>query len=260
MKNKDHKGPKPANSSSAEKALNILLIFAPYNNEMGITDIGKKLGIHKSTTSRLVKLLVATGFLQQNPITKKYMLGKSAFKIGTATTRSLNSKLLAVAQPYLAELSQLTGESVALEILSGTNVVLALHVEGPSHIRFNFQPGEQVPINAAAGAKVILSHCEPKFLELCLRQKFIRYNENTIVVKKEYRQLLREIRQTEIAYDRGERYRDTHAMATPIHSLDGGPKAAVVIAGPAFRMTSTFLESAVIPLKATAQKISNHLF
>ena len=260
LENINLNGSKPASSSSAEKALNILLIFAPYNNEMGITDIGKKLGIHKSTTSRLVKLLVETDFLQQNPLTKKYMLGKSAFKIGTATTRSLNSKLLNIAQPYLAELSQSTGESVALEMLSGTNVVLALHVEGPSHIRFNFQPGKQVPINVAAGAKVILSHCDPKFLELCLRQKFTRYNENTIVVKKEYRQLLREIKQTGIAYDKGERYSDTHAMAAPIHSLDGGPRAAVVIAGPAFRMTSSFLQSAIIPLKATAQKISNHLF
>ncbi len=257
MENKDRK---TANSSSAEKALNILLTFAPYNNEMGTTDISKKLGIHKSTTSRLLKLLVSTGFLQQNSLSKKYMLGKSAFKIGTATTRSLNSKLLTVAQPYLAELSQLTGESVALELLSGTNVVLALHVEGPSHIRFNFQPGEQVPINVAAGAKVILSHCEPKFMELCLRQEFKRFNENTIITKKEYRKLLRKIKETGIAYDRGERYKDTHAMATPIHGLDGGPKAAIVIAGPAFRMTDEFLKTAVTPLKATAEKISNHLF
>lgn len=260
MKNKDQKMSKPANSSSAEKALNILLAFAPFNNEMGTTDLSKKLGIHKSTVSRLIKLLVATDFLQQNPLTRKYMLGKSALKIGNATTRSLDSKLLTVAQPYLAELSQLLGESAALEMLSGTNVVLALHVEGPSHIRFNFQQGEQVPINVAAGAKVILSDSEPKLLELCLQQKFTHFNENTIVSKKNYRKLLKEIKQTGVAYDRGERYKDTHAMATSIHSPDGGPKAAVVIAGPAFRMTNEFLQSAVIPLKTTAEKISNHLF
>jgi len=260
LKNKDQKVSKPTNSSSAEKALNILLAFVPFNNEMGTTDLSKKLGIHKSTVSRLIKLLVAKDFLQQNPLTRKYMLGKSALKIGNATTRSLDSKLLTVAQPYLSELSQLLGESAALEILSGTNVILALHVEGPSHIRFNFQQGEQVPINVAAGAKVILSDSEPKLLELCLQQEFTHFNENTIVSKKKYRKLLKEIKQTGVAYDRGERYKDTHAMATSIHSPDGGPKAAVVIAGPAFRMTDEFLESAVIPLKTTAEKISHHLF
>ena len=248
------------NNSSAEKALNILLAFAPYNNEMGTTELSIKLGMHKSTTSRLIKLLVATHFLQQNPLTKKYMLGRSAQKIGNATTRSFDSRLLAIAQPCLTELSQQTGESVALEMLSGTNVVLALHVEGPSHIRFNFQQGEQVPINVAAGAKVILAHSGPEFLEFCLQHDFVRFNDNTIVSKEQYRNLLKEIQKTDIAYDRGERYQDTHAMAVPIYNSEGPPKAAVVIAGPAFRLNEQFLNSVLSSLRKTAEKISNLLF
>jgi IclR family transcriptional regulator, KDG regulon repressor len=248
------------NSSSAEKALNILLAFTPHNTEMGTTEVSVKLGLHKSTTSRLIKLLVATHFLQQNPITKKYMLGRSAQKIGNATTRSLDSRLLAIAQPCLAELSRQTGESVALELLSGTNVVLAMHVEGPSHIRFNFQQGELLPINVAAGAKVILAHSTPEFLEICLQQEFERFNDNTIVSKDDYRRLLQEIRQTGIAYDRGERYQDTHAIAVPISNSAGPPKVAVVIAGPAFRLNDQFLKSVLAPLRQTAEKISKLLF
>lgn len=145
-------------------------------------------------------------------------------------------------------------------MLSGTYVVLALHVEGPSHIRFNFQQGEQVPINVAAGAKVILSHADPAFLELCLEPEFERFNENTIVSKDEYRKLLKEIKKAGVAYDRGERYIDAHAMATPVMNIGGAPKAAVVIAGPAFRLTEQFLQSALQPLRATAEKIARQLF
>ncbi len=251
---------KNGNSSSAEKALSILLAFTPDNNEMGTTDLSVKLGMHKSTVSRLIKLLVETNFLQQNPLTRKYLLGSSALRIGHATTRSLDRQLLAVAQPCLAELSQLLGESVAMEMLSGTNVVLALHVEGPSHIRFNFQQGEQVPLNVAAGAKVILSQSDPKFVKICLEQEFQKFNENTIVSKTEYRKLLKKIKKTGIAYDKGERYLNTHAIATPIYDLEGKTKAAVVIAGPAYRLTDSFLESAIAPLRATAEKISKLLF
>lgn len=250
-----------SNSSSAEKALNILLAFCPFNNEMGTTELSTKLGIHKSTTSRLIKLLVANNFLQQNPLTKKYMLGQSSIKIGNAATRSIDSKLMAVAQPCLTELSQLTGESIALEMLSGVNIVLALHVEGPSHIRFNFQQGEIVPINVAAGAKVILSYCEPELLEICLQQQeFTRFNENTIITKDEYRQLLKQIRSSGVAYDHGERYLDSNAMAVPIFSPDGPPKAAVVIAGPAFRLNDNFFHSALPRLRETAERISRALF
>jgi len=260
LPDKNKTAPEDASCTSAEKALNILLAFTPFNTEMGTTELSLKLGMHKSTTSRLIKLLVATHFLQQNPQTKKYMLGSSAMKIGSATTRSLDSKLLAVAQPCLTELSRQLGESVALEMLSGTKVVLALHVEGPSHIRFNFQQGEQVPINVAAGAKVILSHSDPAFLELCLEQEFERFNENTIVSKDEYRKLLQEIKKSGVAYDRGERYLDAHAMATPVMNPSGAPKAAVVVAGPAFRLTEQFLQSALQPLRATAEKIAKQLF
>lgn len=251
---------KNGNSSSAEKALNILLAFTPDNNEMGTTELSVKLGMHKSTTSRLIKLLVATNFLQQSPLTKKYLLGSSALRIGHATTRSLDSKLLAVAHPCLAELSHLLGESVAMEMLSGTNIVLALHVEGPSHIRFNFQQGEQVPINVAAGAKVILAQSEPQLLEMCIDQEFQKFNDNTIVSKNEYRKLLKKIKKVGIAYDKGERYLNTHAIAAPIYDLDGNTKAAVVIAGPAHRLTDSFLESAITPIKDTADKISKLLF
>jgi IclR family KDG regulon transcriptional repressor len=251
---------KNGSSPSAEKALNILLAFTPDNNELGTTELSVKLGLHKSTTSRLIKLLVATSFLQQNPLTKKYLLGSSALRIGHATTRTLDSKLLAVAHPCLAELSHLLGESIAMEMLSGINVVLALHVEGPSHIRFNFEQGEQVPINVAAGAKVILSQSDPQLVEICLEQEFQKFNENTIISKTEYRKLLKKIKKTGIAYDKGERYINTHAMATPIYNQEGNTKAAVVIAGPAHRLTDSYLKSAVAPMRETADKISKLLF
>jgi len=97
-------------------------------------------------------------------------------------------------------------------------------------------------------------------LEICLQQKFERFNDNTIVSKDVYRRLLQEIRQTGIAYDRGERYQDTHAIAVPIANSEGPPRVAVVIAGPAFRLNDQFLKSVVMPLRQTADKISKLLF
>ncbi len=251
---------KNGNSSSAEKVLNILLAFTPDNYEMGTTELSVKLGLHKSTASRLIKLLVAKNFLQQNPFTKKYLLGSSAIKVGHATTSTLYSKLIAIAHPCLAELSQQLGESVAMEILSGTNIVQALHVEGPSHIRFSFEQGELVPINVAAGAKAILSRSDPQLVDVFLKREFQKFTENTITSKSEYRSLLKKIKKSGIAYDKGERYINTHAMAAPLFNLMGNIKAAVVVAGPAHRLTDSFLDSAIPALKDTAEKISRLLF
>jgi IclR family KDG regulon transcriptional repressor len=246
--------------SSTEKALKILMAFSPRNQEMGTIELSRKLGFHKSTVSRLLQTLTAHGFLQQNLETKKYLLGRSAAEIGNAVINSLNNALVTIAGPYLFELSEQVSESVALEQLSGTNVILASHVEGRRHIRFSFLLGEQLPINVAAGAKAILAYCPPEFVDTCLKKKFVRFNERTIVSKKQFRELLKQVRKTQIAFDKGERYEDTFAIATPIFNHESMPVAAVVIAGPAFRMTPQFLNDTVAPLKKTAAEISQRLF
>jgi DNA-binding IclR family transcriptional regulator len=251
---------KSGNLSSTEKALKILLTFAPNNQEMGTLELSKHLAIHKSTVSRLLHLLTDYGFLQQNADTKKYRLGRSVAEIGNAVIKSLNNSIVNIAQPFLKDLCDTIGESVALEMLSGTDVILACHVEGQHHIRFSFTLGEKVPTNVAAGAKSILAFCDPDVVNECLKKPFVKFNANTIVSKSKYREILEEVKISEISYDRGERYEDTHAIATPVFNHEGTPVAAVVIAGPAFRMTPQSLDCIIAPLKKTAAEISQRLY
>lgn len=251
---------KSGNLSSTEKALKILLSFVPGNQEMGTLELSKHLSIHKSTVSRLLHLLLDYGFLQQNTDTKKYKLGRAAADIGNAIIKSLSNSIVNIAQPFLKELSDLVGESVALEMLSGTDVILASHVEGRHHIRFSFTLGEKVPTNVAAGAKSILAFCPPEVVNECLKKPFVRFNDNTIISKTKYREILQQVKISGISYDKGERYEDTHAIATPVFSHEGVPMAAVVIAGPAFRMTPELLDNIIDPLKKTAAQISQRLY
>lgn len=246
--------------SSTEKILKILMAFIPYNHAQGTLELSKKLDIHKSTVSRLLHLLADYGFLQQNPETKKYMLGSTAAKIGNAAMRSLNTEIVSIAQFYLDELCENTGESVALEVVSGMNIVLAYHCEGRGHIRFSFQLGEHVPIHVAAGAKAILAHSASEFVDMQLKGRLKQYTDNTIVSKKRYRETLAMVRQTGIAFDHGERYEDTRAIGAPILNKEGRAVAAVVIAGPAFRLTDEFMAHVSPMLKQTAEKISLRLF
>lgn len=248
------------NLSSVEKALNIMLCFNSGQAELGTTEISAKTGLPKSTASRLIKTLVTARFLRQNAETKKYLFGSSAYQLGIAAAKSMNSRLLAIAQPYLQNLAETTNESVALELLTGFDVVLAMHVEGPGHLRFNFQRGELVPINVAAGAKVILAHHEADFVETCLHRDFHSFNENTITSKEEYRKLLRKIRKEGVAFDRGERYLDIRAMAAPIINPLGPPIAAVIIAGPTSRLTESFLGKVKPKLLNTVEMIGKSLY
>ena len=252
--------PKSGGISSVEKALKILLAFTPNNYEMGTLTLSENLNIHKSTVSRLLHILTDYGFLQQNPATKKYLLGRSAAKIGESVMKSLSSNIINIAFPHISKLSSEMGESVALEVLSGTSVYLVHHVEGQNHIRFSFKQGEEVPLHVAAGAKTILAFSDPSFVSSCLKTKLHRYTEKTITSKKALFLELEKIRNRGLAFDRGERYEDTYAIGAPIFNPEGAPLAAVVMAGPAFRFTTSFLAAAEEPLKKTAAAISNELY
>jgi DNA-binding IclR family transcriptional regulator len=252
--------PKATLMSSTAKALKILMAFAPHNPELGTLELSKKLGIHKSTVSRLLHLLVDHDFLRQNPDTKKYRLGSSVAELGNAANQSLNFNLVTISQPYLNALCQKVGESVALEILAGSSITLAYQVEGQSHIRFSFQPGEQVPINVTAGAKAILAYCAPELVNQFLKNKFTRYTSKTILSKRQYRTMLADIRKTGVAFDTGERYEDARAISAPIFDHNHKPVAAVVIAVPAFRFTEAFIEQSTGLLKDTAEQISQRLY
>jgi IclR family KDG regulon transcriptional repressor len=246
--------------SSAEKVLKILLAFLPHNQEMGTLELSDKLGLHKSTVSRLLHLLTGHQFLRQDPANKKYKLGKSAAEIGSAVIDSLNSSIVTIAQPYLHELCNALGESVALELLARDRVVLAYDLEGSQHIRFSFRRGERLPLHVAAGAKAILAFSSEEFVRSSLQGRLTRYTPKTITSPKALRAELEEIRRRGVAFDLGERYIDVYALAAPIFNHEKKPVAAVVIAGPDARMKA-HMESppTVALLKETAARISAQL-
>ena len=245
--------------SSAEKVLKILMAFTPYNQEMGTLELSDKLAMHKSTVSRLLHMLASNGFLQQDSATKKYRLGKSAAEIGSAVINSLNSSIVTIAQPFLHELCNAVGESVALEVLSRDSVILAHELQGSEHIRFSFKLGEKVALHVAAGAKAILAFSSEEFVRSCLEGKLTRYTPNTITSRKVLRDQLEAIRHRGVAFDLGERYVDVYAMGAPVFNHEKKPVAAVVIAGPDFRMRAQMESPTVDLLKETAARISAQL-
>jgi len=143
--------------NSIEKALTILSSFSPYNQEMGTMEISQKLGFHKATVSRILLNLARHGFLQQNPRTKKFMLGPSIFQLARAINQSLHNNLVHMAKPYVDDLRDKLKETVVLEVLSGKNTIIVYLAEGPQLVRLAGTVGDILPLHVAAGAKAILA-------------------------------------------------------------------------------------------------------
>lgn len=246
--------------AAVEKALRLLKAFAPHNERMGSLALSKKLGVHPSTTIRLLKVLKKHGFVEQDPETKQYYLGRSNIFLAQAVVQSLNTELVSIARPYLDNLRDRTNEGVGLEVWVGDTTTLAYIAPGPQLVQVSGTLGARMPVHVAVGARAIMACLPAEIVDNLLDGELRRYTPNTITDPKNLKRQLKEIRRKGIAFDQGELDLDVHVMAAPVFDHSKKPVAAVVIASPAYRMNSHIRGDTVTLLKETAVRISKRLY
>jgi IclR family acetate operon transcriptional repressor len=245
---------------SLEKALLILLAFESENREIGTIELSQMLGFHKSTVSRLLKVLMAYDFLQQNPETKKFSLGPAVVHLAHALNQSLKTNLVQIAKPHIDKLKYSLKETVILEVLAGENMVMVYVAEGPRRVRLAGSIGDRVPFHAAAGAKAFLAFCPPELRETLIGVKLRRFTKYTITDREKLYGQLEEIRKNGFAFDREEIDEGTCAVGAAVFNHEKEPVASVVVAGPPQRITWNSDSPMVSALKDTAERISAQLY
>ena len=253
--------PKPTDYLSVQKALQILLAFLPHNQEMGTMEVSKQLDMHKSTVSRLLNVLSHYDFIRQDPRTKKYMLGMSAARMGTAIRRSLREHLVSITQPCIDELRNAIGETIALEVWSGSDTVLAYRAEALNQRRtYLLRVGDRVDVHVSAGARAILAFLPPQIVERVLQDaEFKQYTAGTISDPEVLKAQFADIRKQGFARSSGERHYDSEIIAVPIFDHEKKPVAAVSLFTTAERVTALIQSHAILRIKMTAADISAKL-
>jgi IclR family KDG regulon transcriptional repressor len=251
---------KPNDYHSVQKALQILLAFVPHNNEMGTSEISTRLGLHKSTVSRLLNVLTSYGFLQHDAKTRKFRLGTTAAKISTAIKQSLGEQLIGIAQPHLDDLRNEIGETVALEVWAGNITIMAYRAEVLRLRRvFLLRPGDRVDIHVSAGARVILAFLAPHVVDRVLQGPFERYTENTIVDPNILKEQIRKAGDEGFAISRGERHPDSNIIAVPIFDYEKRPVAAISLFTTTERLPKLLETDIILKLNQAAARISTKL-
>jgi len=119
---------------AVERAIQLLELFLDEPGPLSIPQITASLGIHRSSVHELVRTLVQRGFLaeaDQQP--HRYVLGSRVFEIGNAYAARVD--LLSEAQQVTRSVTAACGESVALAILDGFEVVYVVKADGTQMVR-----------------------------------------------------------------------------------------------------------------------------
>jgi DNA-binding IclR family transcriptional regulator len=233
-------------------ALHLLEVFRS-EDELGVTELSRRLNLHKNNVFRLLATLEQEGYVEQSPSSDRYRLGVACLELGRAFARNRN--LLVQARSVLRHLAHETGESAHIGVLRDFEVVL-LDGEQPDRLVVTgFRVGRRLPAHCTALGKVLLGCAEPQWREAYDRAvvaegHLTAWTPATLVDRDKLFEHLRAVGAQGYAVDIGEYEPGLCCVAAPVHDASGRVVAALSVSGPSFRMEPqalhTHLASAVV--------------
>jgi DNA-binding IclR family transcriptional regulator len=244
------------NLQSVNRALSALDLIAEAG-ELGVTELGRRLGVHKATASRLVAVLAERGMVERDPITEKYRLGFGLIRLAGAAMASLD--LVRIARPLLEDLADRTRETVNLGVLSGEAVVYIDQVTGTRSIVAVSWVGRRTPLHCTSNGKVLLAYMRPDERDRLLAAPLPRATKATLTDPAKLRAQLDEVATRGYAQTMEELEEGLNAVAAPVRRADGEVVASLSVSGPAFRMRPVDLPRVGRLVKESATAISRRL-
>lgn len=244
------------NIQSVSRAAQILKCFET-QHQMTLTEIGKAVGLHKSTAYGIVTTLKNEGFLAKDESTGYYRLGMGLYHLASCFEIDLRK----ISMPYINELCSLTGETVNLVVPDDDQVVYIEKCESNHSIRISTSIGTRLPMYCTAVGKAILAaYNNEEFVSNILdRTERAQYTGNTLVDKAAIMEELTYIRQRGYSIDNEELEEGLICIAAPILNAIGFPIAAVSCSGPILRMSEENMAHIAQEVIRTAGKISSLL-
>src|SRR3954470_4055718 len=171
-------------------ALDVLECFSS-DEELGVSEVARRVGVAKSTAHRLLTTLCARGMAEQNPETGRYRLGMRLFALGQlAASRSQMHKL---SLPLLADLQQRTGDTIHLAVPDGVDMLYVERLEAYREMRLMSEVPRRIAAHATSSGKAVAAF-DDELATARLAAGLPRETRSTLVSPADYRAALAETR------------------------------------------------------------------
>lgn len=231
--------------------------------ELGVTELSRRLALHKNNVFRILATLEEAAFVEKSPASDRYRLGVSGMRLGQVCRK--RRSLVRLGRAVLEDLASATGESAHLGTLRDFEVV---HVDGEqpeqlvgSALRLSMR----LPSHCTALGKVLLASLEAAQFERFDRGwlqtgALARRTEETIVDREKLLEHLHMVASQGYALDAEECAPGLCCAAAPVYDASGTVVAALSVSGPSFRLGPNALAEHVVPkVIAAAEGLSRQL-
>ena len=221
---------------------------------LGPSAIAAAVDLDKATVTRLLRTLIETGYVVQDPVSRRYRLTGKILRLAHGLARSLD--LQRVARPHLKALRDRLRETVHLGVMEDLSVYYVDKLEADNSIQLVTAVGRTMPLHSTALGKALLAALPEEEREATYRRiDFAPQTDRTIVELAAFRE---EIRRTQVrGYAIDDRENEPHGacVAAAIVAVGGRPAGAMSVSGPHFRIQE-HLDEFGEQVRATAAQIA----
>jgi IclR family transcriptional regulator, KDG regulon repressor len=237
---------------SVAHALDVLEQFYGELDELGVTELSKRLKLHKNNVFRLLATLESRGYIEQNKATENYRLGIRCLQLGQTYVNQMG--LLRQARPILEEVSRQSRENTYVAVARRQAVVPLAVVESKLPVRIISNVGEALPLHSTAVGKVFLAYESEEGLRHVLGTNLEKFTDKTFHEIPALSEHLKTVAERGVAVDNGEYLVDVRAVAAPVRDYTRNVVGALAVAGPAYRLSADRIEKEIVPLVQKAGK------
>jgi IclR family acetate operon transcriptional repressor len=225
-------------------------LISTAGGELAISELADRSGLPLPTIHRLIRTLIASGYVIQQP-SRRYALGPRLIGLGETASRMLG----AWARPQLADLVETVGETANMAILDGDRAVYIAQVPSKHSMRMFTEVGRRVDLHCTGVGKALLAQLPPATaLEIVRQTGMPARTERSITDPGELMKALAEVRERGYVIDDGEQEIGVRCVAVPV---TGTPSlTSISVSGPETRLTPEVVEHVVPHLLEAAAGLS----
>ncbi len=243
------------------KSLAILEVLAENVDGMGVTEIGERVGMNKSTVHRILTTLVHENYAEQDHRKGRYRLSFKLFEIGRKILN--NTRGSKVVSKFLEKLAEKTGESARFIAPDYVNARLIVcdEVRTKKHIGLNTKLGETVSLSQSAAGRMFLSNISDNEIKKLMDEK----GRKVVIEDDGYsfsklKNDLGQVRESGVSYDaKASDPESTCNIAAPLRDETGELIGLIDLYVPKFRCPKNFEKKYSKLVQDTALEVSKRL-
>lgn len=222
-------------ASVVSNAISVLRCFSVDEPSLGVTEIAGRVGLHKSTVSRILAVLEQEELVARDVQSRRFSLGLGLISVTGPLLADLDERR--VAYPVLRSLAERTGETSALMLWNGAECVCVEQIPSRHQIKHTTPLGARFNTALSASVQVFLAGQPAERVRAQLLSGTIEHPAPTEAGISEYLELLHRVGADGVAVNDGRTAVDEVGLAAPVHDHRGELVAAVLIAAPRYRVT-----------------------